>query len=351
MKLLIITQKVDINDPVLGFFHRWLLEFAKHCEKLTVICLGAGEHDLPDNVEVLSLGKPTHGWPAPVGEKIQGKLAALFNFYRYLFRLRRDYDAVFVHMNQEYVLLAGWYWRLIGKKILLWRNHPQGGFLTRVAIRFSHRVFCTSSRSFTARFAKTKLMPAGIDTDIFRSDSGAPKTPQSILCLGRVSPIKRVHLLIKALAILRKEGIEFKASIIGGPANPEDEEYARQLRKKVSEENLSEKIIFQDAVKNYEAPAIYNAHEIYANLTPTGSFDKTILEAMVCGLKIFATNDSFGEEVAGENGFIISADEAGSVATGLRTLLSAGPASPRLAEWVKEKHSLAALVRQVLCEE
>ena len=194
-------------------------------------------------------------------------------------------------------------------------------------------------------------MPAGIDTDIFRSDSGAPKTPQSILCLGRVSPIKRVHLLIKALAILRKEGIEFKASIIGGPANPEDEEYPRQLRKKVSEENLSEKIIFQDAVKNYEAPAIYNAHEIYANLTPTGSFDKTILEAMVCGLKIFATNDSFGEEVAGENGFIISADEAGSVATGLRTLLSAGPASPRLAEWVKEKHSLAALVRQVLCEE
>lgn len=24
MKLLIITQKVDINDDVLGFFHRWL---------------------------------------------------------------------------------------------------------------------------------------------------------------------------------------------------------------------------------------------------------------------------------------------------------------------------------------
>ena len=57
MKLLIITQKVDINDPVLGFFHRWLEEFAKHYEFVTVICLEKGEHRLPENVKVLSLGK------------------------------------------------------------------------------------------------------------------------------------------------------------------------------------------------------------------------------------------------------------------------------------------------------
>ena len=27
MKLLVITQKVDKNDAILGFFHRWLIEF------------------------------------------------------------------------------------------------------------------------------------------------------------------------------------------------------------------------------------------------------------------------------------------------------------------------------------
>jgi len=43
MKLLIVTQKVDINDDVLGFFHDWIKEFAKNCEKVTVICLGKGE--------------------------------------------------------------------------------------------------------------------------------------------------------------------------------------------------------------------------------------------------------------------------------------------------------------------
>ncbi len=57
MKLLIITQKVDMNDDVLGFMHGWVEEFSKNCEKVVVICLQKGEHDLTNNVKVLSLGK------------------------------------------------------------------------------------------------------------------------------------------------------------------------------------------------------------------------------------------------------------------------------------------------------
>ncbi|MCH8889170.1 hypothetical protein IID26_01965, partial [Patescibacteria group bacterium] len=57
MKLLLVTQKVDIDDPILGFFHRWIEEFAKQCEKVTVITLFEGKHNLPENVKVLSLGK------------------------------------------------------------------------------------------------------------------------------------------------------------------------------------------------------------------------------------------------------------------------------------------------------
>ncbi len=57
MKLLILTQKVDKNDPTLGFFHRWIEEFANHYENLTIICLEKGIYTLPKNVQVLSLGK------------------------------------------------------------------------------------------------------------------------------------------------------------------------------------------------------------------------------------------------------------------------------------------------------
>ena len=65
MKLLIITQKVDDHDDVLGFFVRWIEEFAKYVEKVTVVCLQKGTYYLPDNVTVLSLGKE---YPANICE-------------------------------------------------------------------------------------------------------------------------------------------------------------------------------------------------------------------------------------------------------------------------------------------
>ena len=116
LKLLIITQAIDLDNPVLGFFHRWVGEFSKHNEKLTVICLEKGKYNLPANVEVLSLGK----------EEGSSRFKYLWCFYKYLWRERTNYDVVFVHMNQEYILLAGWWWRLTGKKVVLWRNHQAG---------------------------------------------------------------------------------------------------------------------------------------------------------------------------------------------------------------------------------
>src|SRR3989344_3937656 len=97
MKILIVTQKVDKNDPVLGFFHRWIEEFAKHYESLVVICLEKGEYHLPQNVKILSLGK----------EERISKVRYIVHFYKYIWQERKNYDAVFVHMNQEYIIL-GW---------------------------------------------------------------------------------------------------------------------------------------------------------------------------------------------------------------------------------------------------
>jgi len=37
MKLLIITQAVDKNHPVLGFFHRWVEELAMHFVHIFVV--------------------------------------------------------------------------------------------------------------------------------------------------------------------------------------------------------------------------------------------------------------------------------------------------------------------------
>ena len=48
MRLLLVAQTVDINDPVLGFFHTWIASLSRQVANVTVICLREGEHTLPE---------------------------------------------------------------------------------------------------------------------------------------------------------------------------------------------------------------------------------------------------------------------------------------------------------------
>ena len=113
MNLLIMTQKVDASDPILGFFDRWIDAFAAHCPSVTVLCLEEGTHDLPSSVRVFSLGK----------EKKQSRLRYLLRFYRLIIRERSRYDAVFVHMNPKWVAAGAPYWFLRGVPVYLWYTH------------------------------------------------------------------------------------------------------------------------------------------------------------------------------------------------------------------------------------
>lgn len=355
---MIVTQKVDKNDPILGFFHRWLEEFAKHCEKLTVICLQKGEHDLPQNVRVLSLGKELITSKGPsFGERsgpkvgpLRVKLSYVFNFYKYIREEQDNYDSVFVHMNQEYVLLGAIAWKTWGKKIFMWRNHPAGSLLTNIAAYLSDRVFCTSKYSYTARFPKTELMPVGIDTEFFKKDKDIKKKKNSILFLGRISPIKKPHIFIEALDILNKKGIEFSATIIGDSL-PVDFDYFEQLKKKVAESGLESKVHFLKAVTNSETKRLYNEHEIYVNLTPSGSMDKTIFEAMSCESLVLVANRSLQGEI--DDIFVCKTDSSKEIADKLKTLLEIsesqnGEYEIKLREYVVKEHSLKKLADKLL---
>lgn len=284
MKLLIITQKVDQNDPVLGFMHGWLAAFAQKTERLTVICLQEGVHALPSNVRVLSLGK----------ERRVSRLGYVIRFFRYTWQLRADYDAVFVHMNQEYLLLGGWLWKLLGKRCFMWRNHHSGDWWTRLAVMFCNAVFCTSKYSYTARFKKAQLMPVGIDTEVFKPTSSISSDVSStvnrnVLFLARMAPVKKPHMLIEAVSMLAKKGVRVKLDLYGDPL-PADVRYYAGLKDMVKREGLNERVKFFAGIPNTQTVAVYQAHGVCVNLSSSGMYDKTMFEAMACGSLVLASN-------------------------------------------------------------
>ena len=328
MKLLIITQKVDKNDPTLGFFHRWIEKFAEISEHVVVICLEMGEHRLPSNVKVLSLGK----------ESGESNLKYIFKFYKYIWQERKNYNSVFVHMNQEYVLLGWKFWKLFGKKIFLWRNHAEGTFFTRLAVLFSNKVFYTSPQSFTARFKKAQIMPVGIDTNFFKPDSSVQKKPNSILFLGRISRVKNVELFIDALKDLK---VDFFTTIAGGSAQ-KDIEYEKIIRNKISNYGPKDRINFFGVVNQEGALRLYREHVVYVNLTPAGSMDKTIFEALSVGLRVVSMNPDVKKMFSGV--FDVKTGDRNGVAQAIKDALSSTTDTSSLQ---KSDYSLDSLMKKL----
>ncbi len=318
MNLLIVTQKVDQNDDVLGFFHGWIAEFAKHYEKVTVIALGVGKYDLPKNVRVLSLGKKKINIQYSI-VSIFAKLKYILLFYYFIIKYSRDYDAVFVHMNQEYVLLGGPVWKILGKKVAMWRNHYAGSILTNIAAAFCDKVFCTSKFSYTARFKKTVFMPVGVDEQSAHMDEPIPRTPRSILFLGRLDVSKNPHLIIEALGILARQGTIFTATFVGGPSDGSSS-YPAELRTQTEKLQISDRVTFVGAVPNTETYHYHRSHEIFVNASRSGMFDKTIFNAIVCGSLVLATSRDFKELVGSE--FIFADNDAAGLAKKLSEFLS-----------------------------
>lgn len=340
MKLLIITQKVDLNDGLLGFMHGWIKEFANNFEKIIVVALGVGEYKLPENVKILSLGKNR--------SVTLKKFIYLVNFYKYIWRERKNYDSVFVHMNKEYVLLGGLFWRLTGKKIALWYNHSRGNVLSVAAGLLANIIFFTSPFSFFVRSKKARQMPGGIDTEFFKK-SEKNKVKNSILFLSRISPVKKADVLLQAIKILDKKGIDFLADFVGEPG-PGDKKYFQEIIKEAEELKEKRTVSFLGKAPNVQTPAIYNQHMVLVNLTDSGSFDKTILEAMACETLVLVSNRSYDKILPAE--LLFQEGQAEDLAEKLLKILSLPELKARalgqaLRQYVLANHELEMLIKKI----
>lgn len=283
MKLLIITQRVDKNDGVLGFFHNWITEFAKHCEKLTVICLYKGEYDLPENVNVLSLGKETG----------INKFKYIYRFYKYIFKYRKDYDNVFVHMNQIYVILGWTVWKFFNKKMGFWYAHGGVSSSLKLASKLSNVIFTSTESGFRLKSDKLKIVGQGIDLNKFYPIKKTTINDNfNIITVGRISPVKNYGVVINALNLLKSKIRGLNLIIIGGPLLDSDKIYLEQLKKDTAELNLQGIVNFIGPIPNHQIVEYLHKADLMINPSVTGSLDKVMTEAMACGLPVLTCNIS-----------------------------------------------------------
>lgn len=343
MNLLVLTQKVNLDDTNLGFFHTWLKGLAEQVDSLIVVCLEKGRNEFPDNVKVLSLGK----------EAGQSRSLALWRFYKYIILNRSKYDGVFVHMNTEYVLLGGLLWRIWGKKILLWYTHKAATWQLRVAEKLVTKIFTASTESFRLFSKKLEIVGHGIEVKTLALSDTASSNLQnrlSLLAVGRLSPTKDFETVIRAIFLLNKKIPSLSLDIVGDPIISQDFIYKDELNNLIEKAGLDGIVNFVGGRRHGEMSRVYATHKILIHTSQTGSVDKVVLEALASGRIVVTSSEAFRSAAASGVVYAFPPGDFQELARIIEKIYNSGIILPseKAMEYVRNNHNLDNLIYRII---
>lgn len=282
MKLLFLTQVLDEGDAVLGFVPRWVQGLARHCERVRVVALAAGERaHLPPNVDVRVVGR-------------HGKLLRWLRYQSFLREaLKQDgFDVVLAHMVPRYALLASAPARRAGARTYLWYTHAGVDRRLLAAVERVEKVFTASSESLRVDTPARVVTGHGIDLDHFEHRGGEPDAPARILSVGRLTPSKDPLTILDALAALRRRGRDVRLDLVGGGLTVKDETYARAVDERIGALGMGAFVNRAGEVPYRDIPAWYRRASVVVNASSTGSLDKVVLEAWASRRVVLSCNEA-----------------------------------------------------------
>ena len=181
---------------------------------------------------------------------------------------------------------------------------------------------------------KIVVIPPGVDMSRFypippdeaKEFIGVNPCQKVLLFVGRIEPLKGIDTLMKAIALLRDQGLEVCLSIIGGDPDLNLEvQSAEMARLKAIREDigLSDQIGFLGKRAQDTLPYYYSAAEAVVVPSHYESFGMVALEAMACGTPVVASQVGGLAFLVkdGETGFTVPANNAQLLADKLKILL------------------------------
>ncbi len=128
-----------------------------------------------------------------------------------------------------------------------------------------------------------RLMPLGIDVELFSPASGA-RDPNLVLYVGRLTEEKGLLDLFEAFALLRSSGQNLRLCVVGdGGARQEWIFCARRL-------GLAECVDFVGWVEPRQLPAYYRSAALCVVPSRSEGFGLVAAEAMACGCPLLASD-------------------------------------------------------------
>ena len=317
-RLLVVAQACDADDALFGFFVNWLRQAAGSFGRLTVFALRVGRHDLPGSARVFRL--------RPQGSR--SRLLVVWNLWKLSWRERATYDGVYLRGDYQYPLLAGWLWKLLGKKVILFYAHYTAK-PSWLAASAKCSTFVVTSVREACPIPSCIVIGQAIDTERFTPPHEHTSTTPTMLSFGRISPVKRIGWLIRQVAAVSPD-VARRILALGTPTT---EEAAQDLRAACKDTGATWE---ERSVTYDDAPQMYRETDIFLNATP-GSLDKTIVESTMMNVLTVASTPPYKEMLPEDLQWLCPPDEEFGAAAVRAASLS-----------VEERAKVAGRVREIM---
>ena len=143
-------------------------------------------------------------------------------------------------------------------------------------------------------------------TQIVNDDvSNTNKGTVNLITVGRLAPWKNIDTIIKSVNLLKQYDMKFKLFIVGsGPLESE-------LKKLVSDLNLSSEVIFTGQKKYTELTKYYENSNIYIQASGYEGLPHVLLEAINYDLSVISTPIGGSNEILqdGKNGYVLNLEK------------------------------------------
>lgn len=274
--------ETDDESAVLSQNSSVIRQFANHFDFVYVYSTHVGKFCFPDNVKVVETGGG--GWKL--------RIVALFRLTSALLIAVRFPKKTFVfhHMSTKTLMWPGIIFKALKIRSAIWYSHSKTDFFLRLLYWQSDFVFSPTMETFPLK--TSKLVPIGhmIDFEGLPTESQAIDTHKvKVLTVGRVTRVKRIEEIVKAIFNTRSllgESKEFELFLIG-PC--EDAQYLREIQ--ALSKTLSVVTVYLGPLKREQLIPLLVNYDFYFQGTPK-SVDKATLEAAVAGCLPISQNRS-----------------------------------------------------------
>jgi len=267
--------------------------------------------------------------PYPPVDVVHSSMAGLAGIAGVLGKLRHGSAFLLsehgLHLRELYLWLGRTPYSVRCRRFLL-RFHEA---IVRMNYWFADEVTCLGqfNKSWQMKLGanpdKVRVIPNGVDPALFSPRPAGPRSRPTVLTMARISPLKGIDVLVRAIALVRERVPEIELRIMGDVA---DTAYHAECLRIIEEHCLENHVTF--GITN-ESHLMYNQADVFCLASLTEGMPFSVLEAMMSGCPVVATDVGNVAEMLGGTGLLAKPNNAQSLARALLELMDGAGAPER----------------------